>query len=314
MYNQNFEQMIKKVFFSFRLLLTVGMATVIFNSCGKDDDNPNNPDDHNKPTTVAVTSISLNTTALSLPIGEEYLLIATVMPDSATNKTVTWTSSDSTKVTVVNGKVTTVATGIVTITAKSGDKIATCNIIVWETGIPNDINGIVINGVRWATRNVASPGTFAVKPEDPGMFYQWDRKTAWPATGVVTDWEHSFSIGITWEKANDPSPSGWRVPTSAEIETLLDTDRVSNVWTIVNGVNGRKFTDIFTGNSLFLPAVGGRLNGSGKLIFAGEVGYYWSSTQSDIYIATNIYFFIDDIKLHDIGGRDNGLSVRPVAE
>ena len=30
--------------------------------------------------------------------------------------------------------------------------------------------GIVINGVRWATRNVDAFGTFAERPESPGMF------------------------------------------------------------------------------------------------------------------------------------------------
>ena len=34
--------------------------------------------------------------------------------------------------------------------------------------------GVVINGVKWATRNVAAPGKFATSPEDAGMFYQWN--------------------------------------------------------------------------------------------------------------------------------------------
>ena len=39
--------------------------------------------------------------------------------------------------------------------------------------------GVVINGVKWATRNVDIPGTFAANPEDAGMFYQWNRKIGW---------------------------------------------------------------------------------------------------------------------------------------
>jgi len=34
--------------------------------------------------------------------------------------------------------------------------------------------GVIINGIKWATRNVDMPGTFAANPEDAGMFYQWD--------------------------------------------------------------------------------------------------------------------------------------------
>ena len=116
--------------------------------------------------------------------------------------------------------------------------------------------GVVINGVKWATRNVDAPGTFTDNPEDTGMFYQWNRKKAWSATGAVTDWDTIYPIGTnTWTKANDPSPVGWRVPTLAEIETLLDSDKVSNVWTTQNGVNGRKFTDKVTGAFIFLPAL-----------------------------------------------------------
>ena len=36
--------------------------------------------------------------------------------------------------------------------------------------------GVSIIGVTWATRNVDAPGKFAATPEDPGMFYQWNRK------------------------------------------------------------------------------------------------------------------------------------------
>jgi len=36
---------------------------------------------------------------------------------------------------------------------------------------PNQIDeGVVINGIRWATRNVDAPGTFVDNPEDAGMF------------------------------------------------------------------------------------------------------------------------------------------------
>ena len=89
-------------------------------------------------------------------------------------------------------------------------------------------NGIVINGVKWATRNVDTPGTFATKPEAPGMYYQWNRKKAWSVTDDVTDWNTTVPEGTEWTKANDTSPAGWRVPTSDEIQSLFDTNKVSN--------------------------------------------------------------------------------------
>ena len=146
--------------------------------------------------------------------------------------------------------------------------------------------GVVINGVKWATRNVAAPGTFAANPEDAGMFYQWNRKKAWPTTGNITDWNTTFPEGNTWEKSNDPSPAGWRVPTLNEIETLFDNEKVTHELTEVNGVYGRKFTDKAKGNSIFFPAAGFRYFNDGTLYVDGRGGY-WSSTPSE---NNNTYF------------------------
>ncbi|MDR1698223.1 MAG: hypothetical protein LBR75_00145, partial [Prevotellaceae bacterium] len=42
--------------------------------------------------------------------------------------------------------------------------------------------GAIINGVKWATRNVDMPGTFAETPESAGKLYQWNRNVAWNTT------------------------------------------------------------------------------------------------------------------------------------
>lgn len=88
--------------------------------------------------TISVTGISLDKTSISLKKGEATTLKATVKPDNATNKTVTYTSSN-TKVATVNssGKVTAVGGGKATITAKAGSKTATCTVTVTvpQTGI-----------------------------------------------------------------------------------------------------------------------------------------------------------------------------------
>jgi len=173
--------------------------------------------------------------------------------------------------------------------------------------------GVLINGVVWATCNVDAPGTFAAKPEDPGMFYQWNRKKAWAATGDVTGWDGAMPEGDSWEKANDPSPAGWRIPTRVEIDALLDTKKVSNEWTTENGVNGGRFTDKTSGNSLFLPAAGCRNNRGGALNLAGTDGYYWRSTQKDSYNADYLGFGSDGA-YRDDGDRSYGVSVRCVAD
>ena len=71
---------------------------------------------------VATTGVTLNKETLSLNTGESETLIATVSPDNATNKTVSWKSSDSTVATVDNnGKVTAVKKGTATITVTTED-------------------------------------------------------------------------------------------------------------------------------------------------------------------------------------------------
>ena len=145
--------------------------------------------------------------------------------------------------------------------------------------------GVVINGVKWATRNVDNSGTFTANPEDVGMFYQWNSKIGWSSTDpmISTNDEATWKIltpptNNHWKKNNDPSPTGWRVPTLNEIKKLLDINKVSHEWTTVNDIGGMKFTDITTGNSIFLPAAG--LRYPNKSLSYVMPGNYWSSTQN----------------------------------
>ena len=80
--------------------------------------------------TVAVESVTLNKTELTLEVGGEETLTATVVPDNATDKTVTWSSDNAAVATVENGKVTAVSAGSATITATAGNKSATCTVTV----------------------------------------------------------------------------------------------------------------------------------------------------------------------------------------
>ncbi len=80
---------------------------------------------------VPVSSISLDHTSLELARGETAALVATINPSDATDKTVTWSSSDATIASVhQNGKVTGLKEGEVTITAKAGEKSANCTVTV----------------------------------------------------------------------------------------------------------------------------------------------------------------------------------------
>lgn len=99
------------------------LAMTNFIGCKNDDD-----DDGDE--TVAVTEVKIISTVKEVTAGETITLEATVSPENATNKTVTWTSSDTTVATVKDGVVTGVKEGKVTITAKAGEKTATVEVTV----------------------------------------------------------------------------------------------------------------------------------------------------------------------------------------
>ena len=98
---------------------------------------------------VEVTGLTLSQAEATLVEGESLTLTATVAPEDATDKTVTWSSSDKSVATVDNnGKVTAVAAGTATITAKAGDKSATCVVTV-KASVPDDIDQLTMDNGQW---------------------------------------------------------------------------------------------------------------------------------------------------------------------
>lgn len=80
--------------------------------------------------TIKVTSVAVSPKTLNLEVGQTRTLTATVTPDNATDKTVTWTTSNDKVATVANGVVTAVGKGTAIITAAAGGKTATCTVTV----------------------------------------------------------------------------------------------------------------------------------------------------------------------------------------
>ena len=89
---------------------------------------------------VPVQSVTLDKTTLSLMVGKNATLVATVLPENADDKTVTWSSSNTAVATVdATGKVTAVAAGeaVITVTTNDGGKTATCTVTVTDDDDPN---------------------------------------------------------------------------------------------------------------------------------------------------------------------------------
>jgi uncharacterized protein YjdB len=82
---------------------------------------------------VAVTGVALDQATMTLPVGEgTRMLVVTVAPATATNKSVTWSSSAPEVAAVVDGVVTPIIKGATTITATTvdGGFTATCAVTV----------------------------------------------------------------------------------------------------------------------------------------------------------------------------------------
>lgn len=81
-----------------------------------------------------VTSVSLDYTDVTLKIGETFRLTSKVLPDDATNKQLTWVSSDTSVVTVEDGMLTAVAGGSAAVMVQSVDSgvTALCNVLVYQ--------------------------------------------------------------------------------------------------------------------------------------------------------------------------------------
>lgn len=158
--------------------------------------------------TKAVTGISLNKSNVTLKKGETATLTATVTPSDATNKAVTYYTSDKYVAKVSsNGTITAVGGGTATITAKAGTKTATCKVTVNVSQ-----TGIAVSGN--SSKTVAQGSTLSLKvvkvPSDATDSYSttWSSADTSIATvsskGVVT----GVALGTTTITAKS---NGWTV-------------------------------------------------------------------------------------------------------
>lgn len=156
---------------------------------------------------VAVSSVALNKTEIVLEKDKTETLIATVNPSDATDQTVTWSSSASSVASVDNrGKVTAVAGGNAVITAKAGDKQATCTVtvIVPVESISLDRESVTLE--EEATTTLVA----TVKPDDAT-----DKSVSWSSSNneVATVEENGKVIAIKEGEATITAKAGEKTVT-----------------------------------------------------------------------------------------------------
>ena len=206
------------------------------------------------------------------------------------------------------------------------------NVIAWDTvnlqpsgdwvdlGLPS--------GLLWAEDNLG-----ANSPEEYGDYYAWGETQTksvyeWStyayayggASDQLTKYCNNSSYGYngytdsrTILEASDDAATarlgnGARIPTADEWRELINN--TTSEWTTQNGVYGLRFTAA-NGNSLFLPAAGGRYGS--ELSYAGSIGNYWSASLFAFYprYAWCFGFGSDDQSMYH-GNRYYGFSVRAV--
>jgi uncharacterized repeat protein (TIGR02543 family) len=164
-------------------LVMVFLAAFMFSGCPGEED--------------AETTITLSPTTLSVEVGESKTLTATTNP---AGKAVTWSSSDTTKATVVNGSVTGVAEGGVTITASADGKQATCAVTVTKASVEvvgqtlvhtaPKLEGVEYFGSDLGTTNAAD-GSYTFADGTSGSPTQYNgggAQYAFPAPKVGDSW------------------------------------------------------------------------------------------------------------------------------
>lgn len=99
------------------------------------------------PSTVAVTGIQINENIESIEVGKSKIITATITPSNATDKSITWKSSDESIATVnTSGEITAKKSGTVNITASSSNgKTSTIKIDIKEDS--NTLGGILTLGL-----------------------------------------------------------------------------------------------------------------------------------------------------------------------
>ena len=208
--------------------------------------------------------------------------------------------------------------------------------------------------VKWASWNLG-----ASKQEEPGEFFAWGETAPYYEKGYALSnnpvWKAGKSAGYEWEsyslcdgdydllnKYNNASYYGkvdnltvleagddaataawggsWHMPTYEQFQELLSPNLCDWVWTSVGGVNGYIVTSKKTGNAIFLPAAGRRMELD--LDVTTVDGFYWTSSLTDYSCDSYALHFYDYYEGADhYTGRDwegearcYGLSVRPVCD
>lgn len=307
------------------------------NPGGNTDDPGGNTEDPGG-NTIDVQDVTISIESLEMGVGENQTLTATVLPEDATNRSVSWASDNEEIVTVSQeGVVTALSPGNanVTVTTTDQGKTATCAVVVWPAMTAVDL-GL---SVRWAECNLGA----TQKHEDGGL-YQWAGTNDVSSTSINISWQNCpyhdgrYLSTKGWKKYNSKNTTGstvdnkkvlepkddaasvilgrgWRIPTAEEWNEFMKN--TTREWMEINGRQGYLFTSAVEGHkdkSIFLPASGQRYSNY-PIYYINKTGDYWASTVNVNDPSQAGCFEIQD-ESDNVVSRDRymGMSVRAVIE
>jgi uncharacterized protein (TIGR02145 family) len=173
-----------------------------------------------------------------------------------------------------------------------------------------------------------SADPFTPSWEINGGYWQWGRPAeaapgpTGPGTGEtngnpISGWNTTYAADGSWDDgsktANDPCPSGFRVPTKAQWDGVVANNTKTNLGTFLftptNYSSGKKF-----GGNLMLPAAGYRFYLNGAKGYIGSNGGYWTSTENGSDNAWYLIFGSSEADTLNDYNRSYGFSVRCIAE
>src|SRR6218665_440446 len=178
------------------LLLISSVTLLLISSCKKKDD------------PVAVDGVTISPSAVSVKVDETVKLTASVTPENAADKSLTWNSSDNNIATVADGTVTGKSIGTVTITATSvSDQTKTARCEVTVEGV--SVESITLPATASVTVSATVTLTPVITPADADKSLIWDssdNNIASVAEGVVTG-KSPGTVTITAVSKSNPSKS-----------------------------------------------------------------------------------------------------------
>lgn len=200
-------------------------------------------------------------------------------------------------------------------------------------GTPNAADYIKVNGIKVSKGNLVAKGSNGCMigaPGDNGLYFQFGSLVGWSSAGdptiavkptnyTGTKWDSSWIGDPTTDNAaagtGDPCRyylgNTWRLPTTAEYETLFNNTTTD--WT---GATGWSWNDTSKSavhkDGLTFRASGQRQAYNGPLLEVGTSGYYWSTSALDKTFGYLLYISSNGLKLSSQTYRAIGTPVRCV--